>query len=137
MAVSKQAAILISCLKEEADHIRDEARLERRPVSSYILHILMRWVQFEERLFVDLSRSRAEIGRQLAVSLPKLPRGPRTTILLRCTEDDSKRIRIAAARRDMQISLFIRHCLRRTWAAREARLTHKPLFSDLVPPAKR
>jgi len=43
-------------LKKEADQIREQAKLERRPVSNYILNIMMRWVTFEERLYVQLDR---------------------------------------------------------------------------------
>jgi len=48
----ERAAILISCLKDEAGQIRDRATHDYRSVSSYLLKITMRWVQFEERLYV-------------------------------------------------------------------------------------
>jgi hypothetical protein len=114
----ERAAILISCLKEEADQIRDRASRDHRPVSSYLLKITMRWVQFEERLYVDFTRFR-KLDRTVFVRHVALPRGPRTTILLRCSAEESKRIRRAAERRGTTISGFIRQCLRRTWHAAE------------------
>src|SRR5215469_10108152 len=80
----ERAGILISCLKEEADQIRDRARHDHRPVSSYLLKITMRWVQFEERLYVDFARFRKS-DCTVFVRHVALPRGPRTATLLRST----------------------------------------------------
>src|SRR5215471_21229924 len=99
----ERAAILISFLKDEADQIRDRATHDYRSVSSYLLKITMRWVQFEERLYVDLTRFR-KLDRTVFVRHVALPRGPRTAILLRCSAEESKRIRRAAERRGMTIS---------------------------------
>ena len=114
----ERAAILISYLKGEADQIRDRATHDYRSVSSYLLKITMRWVQFEERLYVDLTRFR-KLDRTVFVRRVALPRGPRTAILLRCSAEDGQRIRRAAKRRGMTISGFIRQCLRRSWSAAE------------------
>ena len=117
--VSDRTAILISCLREEADQIRQRAKGERRPVSSYLLHNVMQCVEFEERLASRLLAYQSAINLQLAWR-PKPPRGPRTTIMLRCSMEDSRRIRTAAARRDTTISAFIRSCLRRSWSVSDA-----------------
>ena len=117
--VPERTAILISCLKEEADQIRQRANVERRPVSSYLLHNVMMCVEFEEKLASRLLAYQSSINLRLVRS-PKLPRGQRTTIMLRCSVEDSRRIRIAAARRDTTISAFIRSCLRRSWSVSDA-----------------
>ena|SRR5215469_13191050 len=119
MAATKPAprtAILVSCLKEEADQIRERARLDCRTVSSYLLRTMMRWVDFEERLYNDFTRYQ-KLDRTVFVRRVSLPKGPRTTVLLRCSAEDGKRIRRAAERRGMTISGFIRQCLRRSWHA--------------------
>lgn len=54
--MSDRSAILISCLKQEAAEMRERARLDQRSDSSYLLKILMRWVEFEERLYADFAR---------------------------------------------------------------------------------
>jgi len=114
-----RAAILISCRKEEAEKIRELAALDHRSVSSYLLKILMPWVDFEDRLFVELTRYR-QLERKVWFRRFALPKGPRTTIFLRCSREESQRIRNAAERRGTSISAFIRECLRRSWTAREA-----------------
>lgn len=48
--MSDRAAILLHCSTLEAAEIRYRAKLDRCNVSSYILNILMRSVDFEERL---------------------------------------------------------------------------------------
>ena len=58
-------AILFSCLKEDASLIRRRAKLDHRNVSSYVLKILMNCVEFEEQLFVRLTRFE-ELNRVLA-----------------------------------------------------------------------
>ena len=116
--MSDRAAILISCLSDEARQIRERAKLDRRNVSSYLLQTLMPCLEFEERLFVKLVGF-GELNRTLA-RRPLLPRGERATIMLRCSKEDAKRIRLAAARREMSISAFIRQCLTRSWAVSDA-----------------
>jgi hypothetical protein len=111
-------AILVSCLTEEADQIRKRARLDRRTVSGYILVILMKSVAYQEDLSSKLQvPSQFDSMGNLLWKPPRLPRGPRTTILLRCSAEENKRIRLAAARRVMTVSGFIRQCLRRWWQA--------------------
>ena len=104
LIVPDRTAILISCLKEEADQIRQRAKGERRPVSSYLLHNVMLCVEFEERLASRLLACQSAINLQLA-RRPNLPRGHRTTIMLRCSVQDGRRIR---------------SCLRRCWSVSDA-----------------
>jgi hypothetical protein len=42
--------------------------------------------------------------------------GAETAILVRCTDAEADRVRAAARRRDMSISAFVMHCLRRDWS---------------------
>ena len=86
---------------------------------------MMRWVEFEDRLYIGFTRFQ-KLDRTVFVRRVALPRGPRTTILLRCSAQDGKRIRTAAERRGMTISGFIRQCLRRSWHAAE-RVTYQRL----------
>lgn len=123
----ERASILISCLKEEAEQIRERARQDRRSVSSYVLRTVMQCVDFEEKLFVKIPGFH-ELNRSLA-RLPVLPRGPRTAMHLHCSSEDSRRIRMVAKRREMPISVFIRQCLRRSWSVSDARQRH-PLHLD-------
>ena len=112
-----RTAILISCLKEEADQIRERAANDRRNISSYLLQVLMRWVEFKERLYTDFTRYKNLDRTTFVRRIAPLPRGPRAVILLRCSVEEGKRIRRAAERTGMTTSGFIRGCLRRTWHA--------------------
>ena len=55
--MSYRAAILISCLKGEADYIREQARADSRSISNYMLKVLLRWVESEERFAARHVRS--------------------------------------------------------------------------------
>src|SRR6266566_204914 len=50
--MSDRAALIISCSRQQAATIHQRAELERRTVSGYVLRILMRWLDLEERLAV-------------------------------------------------------------------------------------
>jgi hypothetical protein len=85
-----RAAIIISCSKDEADTLRYQARQQHRTMSGYILNILLRAVEFEE---MALERwGRPEIPR--LISSKRTP-GARTTVLLRCSSKEARRIRAA------------------------------------------
>jgi len=92
--MSDRAAILIHCSSAEALEIRKRASLEHRTTSSYMAYVLMGFVAVEERLFASLNR----FGELTEITSPR-PLRPRTTILLRCSLDESARIRRAAKRR--------------------------------------
>jgi hypothetical protein len=122
--MSQRTAILISCLKEEAKQIRTKARLDSRSVSNYLQKTIMRWVQFDEQLYANFARY--NVDPTVFARRVTLPRGPRAVILWRCSADESNRMRVAARRRGMTMSSFVRHCLRRTWSAAE-RLTRRKM----------
>jgi hypothetical protein len=120
--MSDRTALLIPCSQEEADTIRGEAKRQHRGVSGYILHILIRAVEFEEILVAKGHRVQA-LNRTLSRT-PIRTIGPRTTILLRCSTEESQRIRRAARMRDTTISGFVLQSLRRSWKADE--MLHLP-----------
>ena len=112
--MSDRTAILLHCTKDEAGEIRKRARLDRRNVSSYILSIVMRFVEYEERLSMRLSSLRA-LNDTLA-RRPTRSVGPRTTVLLRCSVEEAQRIRSCARCRDISISGFVLDSLKRSWS---------------------
>jgi hypothetical protein len=105
-----RAVLLIACSKEEASTIREKAAEETRTISAYVLRIVMRSVQIDEKFFADFRRL-----AHLNSALVK-PR-PRTVVLIRCSDKESARIRATAVRRDSTISGYVIHCLRRSWNA--------------------
>jgi hypothetical protein len=113
--MNSRTAILISCLSEEAGEIRARAKRARQTLCGYVLFIVMRAVAFEAKLSSSVSSTQFQQWNRALCRLPNLPHGPRTTVLLYCSREESKLIRLAAARRGMTISGFIRHCLRRSW----------------------
>lgn len=108
-----RAALLINCSAEEALTVRERAKLEHRGISSYLLNIVMRSVDFEEKLWAKAGGFHA-LKRSLSRT-PIRPPGPRTTVLLRCSTEESERIRRAAEMRDTTICGFVLHCLKRSW----------------------
>ena len=124
-----RTAILIHCLKEEAAQIRQRARLDRRTVSGYVLNIVMSAVAFEQRLYIRLNGFRT-LNNTLARHIAR-PTGLRTTMLLRCSTEEAKKIRIAAERRETTVSGFVVDCLRRSWKASDALQQRHPRWMAL------
>lgn len=108
-----RGAIIISCSEREARTIRQRAEVQHRNISGYILHILLRAITYEERLLERVSRPPALHPDDLI----RDSGSARTTVLLRCSSKDAKRIRAAAKRRDATISAFILYFLRQSWKA--------------------
>jgi hypothetical protein len=100
----------------DAARIHQEAQLDRRTISGYILTILTRAIDFEERLFRSHTSLSALTSSECTVEKTS---GPRTAILLRCTVEEAARIRAAAKQRHASISGFAVHCLRRSWMMQE------------------
>lgn len=103
----KRAALLINCSAKEAQTIHEQAELQHRTVSSYMLNIVWRTLELEEKIFAEFKRLQS-----LKTSRPP---GPRTTILLRCSVEEAKRIRAAAKRRQTTINGYVLHTLGRSW----------------------
>jgi hypothetical protein len=101
--------------------VRARAKLERRGISGYILNIVMRVVDFEERILPKTGGLYA-FGRMGTLTRPP---GPRTTLLLRCSTEESERIRRAAKTTDSTISGLVLYSLKLSWAAQDRR-SHSP-----------
>ena len=110
-----RTALIISCSQEQAAIIHHRAELERRNISGYVLRILMRWLDLEEKL-VGVQQ---DTGRPLTAYHPVRFPGPRTTMLLRCSKEEAKRIRVGAKRRGTTISWFVLHSLALSWTAED------------------
>lgn len=119
--MTDRTALLISCTREQAATIHLRAGLERRTVSGYVLRILMRWLDLEERL-VGIQR---DTSQPLTAFQPVRFPGPRTTMLLRCSKGEAHRVRVGAKRRKTTISWFVLHSLSLSWSA-EDRLPMEP-----------
>ena len=121
--MSARAAILIHCSSAEAREIRTRASLEHRTVSSYMIHVLVTVLAFDEKLFARL-HTFEDVKTIAPVS--HHPVRPRTTIMLRCSEEESLRIRRAAKRRGASISGYIVESLRRYWELSDKALKRIP-----------
>jgi hypothetical protein len=108
--MSDRTALIISCSREQAATIHQQARFERRTVSAYVLRILLRWLDLEESLA-------ARQERPLTAYYPVRPTGTRTTMLIRCSKAEAHRIRAGAKRRCTTISWFVLHTLALAWSA--------------------
>ena len=113
-----RTALLIRCTTEEADRVRIEADKQRRTISAYVLLIMARAVQLEDRLFATLSpyNNMNQVLSRRTLITP----GPRTAILVRCDVSEANRIREAARRRDIPVNAFVLHGLRRAWSVQMA-----------------
>ena len=109
-----RTALLIRCSTEEADRIRIEADKQRRTISGYVLQIMGRAVEIDERLFskIDVARVVNQTSRKAL-----LGPGPRTAILVRCSTLEADRIRESARRRDTPINAYVLQALRRSWSS--------------------
>jgi uncharacterized protein (DUF1778 family) len=106
-----RSALLIACSVKEAETIRERAASERRTISAYVLHIVMRNAALDEKLFEEYGKLQSRVDSEFT----RRPAGPRTTMLLRCASQESARIRTAAKRRAMTISGFVLYALRCSW----------------------
>ena len=110
MAPHARNAVLLCCSKEEARTLHEQAQHERRTVSAYALNIVMNTVQWDEGFSFQL--------RKLAYVYAIRGPGPRTKVLLRCSQQEVNRIRRAAEKRSATVSGFIMQELRRSWQAK-------------------
>jgi hypothetical protein len=129
-----RTALLIRCSVEEADRIRIEADKQRRTISAYILFIMARAIQLEDRLFATISpfSNMNQVLSRRALIAP----GPRTAILVRCDTSEADRIREASRRRDIAINAFVLQGLRRAWNVQSAPPPHmsdEPRTHDRAP----
>jgi uncharacterized protein (DUF1778 family) len=111
--MSDRTALILSCTREQAATIHQRAAVERRTVSAYVLRILMRRLDLEERIVARQEGS----GRSLMPYQPVRTPGKRTTMLIRCSKEEAQRIRAGAKRRCTTISWFVLHTLTLAWNA--------------------
>jgi len=124
LAINMRSSLLINCSLKEAKEIRKGAGFQRRTVSGYVLHIVMRSVKVTEEIASALETQPSSIMRSgMRGDLIR----PRTTLHVYCTADEAKGIRRAARRRQSSISGFVLACLHRHWIAEEelARMQQK------------
>ena len=108
-----RTALFIRCATVEADKIRVEAEKERRTISAYVLQVVIRATELDDRLY---SRKFAYTPLNRDPSRNQfIEPGPRTAILVRCDESEARRIRDAAQRRNIPINAFVLHTLKRAW----------------------
>jgi len=110
----ERTALLIRCSKEEAERVRIEAEKQRRTISGYVLQIMSRAIEIENRLLAKIDPYTAV--NQVFSRKSLIGAGPRTAILVRCSVLEAERIREAARRRDLPINAFVLQALRRSWA---------------------
>lgn len=110
----ERTALLIRCSKEEAERVRIEAEKQRRTISGYVLQIMGRAIEIENRLLAKIDPYNAV--NQVFSRKSLIGAGPRTAILVRCSVLEAERIREVARRRDLPINAFVLQALRRSWA---------------------
>ena len=110
----ERTALLIRCSKEEAERVRIEAEKQRRTISGYVLQIMSRAIEIENRLLAKIDPYNAV--NQVFSRKSLIGAGPRTAILVRCSVLEAERTREAARRRDLPINAFVLQALRRSWA---------------------
>ena len=113
-----RTALLIRCSTTEAEKIRAEAEKQHRTISGYVLQVMSRAVEFEERLYSNLTAYRLYnpiISRRRLIDVE-----PRTAILVRCDVEQADRIREAARRRVVPINAFVLQSLKRAWDVQTA-----------------
>ena len=108
----KRTGLLIHCSVEEAAVIREQAHIQYRPVSNYILNIVMRSLHLEE-MRISMGRPQDRPRRRRSLGL-------RTTMLIRCSHEEAAEIRRASKHKGMTISDFVLRFLRRSWEVAQA-----------------
>jgi uncharacterized protein (DUF1778 family) len=111
-----RTALLIRCAQQEAATIREQAKIERRTVSNYVLNIVLRALQFEEPLFAN---SRVRKLHRRAYMHPIRAPGPRTAVLVRCSTEEAERIRATAKQTGATISGYVLRALTHSWIIRK------------------
>jgi len=119
--VPPRTALLIRCIPEDAAQIHHYAALERRTVSGYVLNVLDRTLRVEESLWQKLGQAHFLELNRMPDRLTARRRGHTTTILIRCSREEARRIRTAAERREITISTFVTYSLRRFWVVAAGR----------------
>jgi hypothetical protein len=144
-----RAALLICCSKGEFAEMHRRAALDRRKISSYILSIVMPSIEFEEALYARYHRlSQLNVMKMKMKMKMKYDeedgseekagggKRKRTAVLLRCSNEESMRVRAAAQRRDATISKFVLFIVRRSWEIADAKLLRQRLSRTAAEPVR-
>src|SRR5215472_918065 len=116
--MSGRTAILLRCSTSEAATIHEQSKIQRRTVAGYSLNILMKSVELDEMVLAQFGGDETS---SLTVWRRPIPGpGAGTTMLLRCSQDEARRIRAAAKRRGTTISGYVLRSLRRAWKVQMA-----------------
>jgi uncharacterized protein (DUF1778 family) len=107
----RRTVLPLNCSTSESRRIHRCAEDERRTVSGYVLHVIMRTVEIEEQTYSKVRMIHPL--KRLALLRP------RTKMLVRCSQEEAFRVRTAAKRRSSTISNYVLHSLRRAWKAHQ------------------
>src|SRR5262245_9082771 len=107
-----RTALCISCSEEEARIAHFLAEQQRRTLAAFLLGALERRLRIDEQFFAPTPRTPASTRIQ--------SEGPRTTMLLRCSIQESERIRAAARKRRVTIGEYVRGTIATSWNAYQA-----------------
>lgn len=97
-------------------YVRERAVRDRRSISGYVLDIVLRAIDFEDSLF-----ARYKHLTKLSGPPAERPERPRTTMLVRCSAHEARRIRVAAGRRDTTMNRYVLWTLQRAWEIADRR----------------
>ena len=111
-----RTSLIVRCSPEDAVRARNEASLEHRSLSGYLLRVLEFRINIEDKL-TPMSDRPVVVG--LARSPGRERKEARTAVHLRCTVDEATKIRQYAARRRLSISDFVVFSLRRLWSVQD------------------
>ena len=103
----QRTALLVNCSESQAAKVRELAQEQRRTISGYVLNVVLRAVEMEEKFLARVSRLGPLPFKRLS--------GPRARLLVRCSEEEAKRIRYTARRRQMTMCSYVLYCLQRSW----------------------
>ena len=120
--MAKRAALLLSCSKAESDRIHREALTDRRTVSGYVLKIVMDRINSEEHILQRLGVGGARLS---SWARPAKVEGPRVALMVRCSVEESQRVRAAAKRREITISGYVLTVIHAAWEVQALRSRRK------------
>jgi hypothetical protein len=114
---SERAQLPLLCTVEEANEVRRRANDNYQTVSGYVLRVVMRVVQMDQRLAEILPTQFATTffrGRNNWRGTEE-----RTRLLLRCSSNEARLIRKAAKLRHMTVCAYVFAAMRRLWQITE------------------
>ena len=117
-----RSAFLVRCTVEDASKARSAARSEDRTVSGYVLHILRATWPLQDKLRDDsmyLQDLNLSDVRTADSRMNSGPQSQQSALLVRCSTDEAKRVRLSARGRGLTLSAYVVSALRRHWRIQE------------------